>query len=70
MTDAPVPLNTYDRDGVVHSVKIKPTNTYKGTAGCGLAFSWSQYGAWTSTRWTGTHDQITCLSCIARWRNE
>jgi len=59
-------LNTYDRAGVVHSVKDKPNNERLGRTHCELTFSWPIYGALSATRWTGTHDHVTCLSCIGR----
>lgn len=59
-------LNTYDLEGVVHGIKIRPSDTYRGTTDCGLSFTLPIYGALTGKRWTGTHDHITCISCIGR----
>jgi len=58
------PLNTHDVAGVTHAVEQKPNDEYRGRTYCGISFSWPIYGALNGTRWTGTHDPVTCLTCL------
>lgn len=62
---AVIPLNALDRQGVVHVVHTYPDNIKMGFTVCRYQFTFPMYSEyWAINRWTGTHDHVTCLTCL------